>query len=257
MPMLKDAVKRKTHKERAQPASRRRFGLLEKKKDYKLRADDYHKKEKTILNLRRKAEERNPDEFYFAMEKGRTKDGVHEGRLTESNKYTQEQLQLMRTQDIGYINTKAQTDAKKVDRMKASLHFIGAAPRNKHTVFVDSTQEAQRFRPEEYFDTEPALLGRAFNRPRREQIDSDTLLVGGSGANASRVAKKAEKAKTVAYKELAQRMERVGKLRQAAQGMELAKAVAGNGRKRKLQPHELAEGSAGGKVFKWKKERKK
>lgn len=34
------------------------------------------------------------------------------GRLTESNKYTQEQLQLMRTQDIGYINTKAQTDAK-------------------------------------------------------------------------------------------------------------------------------------------------
>ncbi len=30
--------------------------------------------------LRRKAEERNPDEFYFAMEKARTKDGVHDGR---------------------------------------------------------------------------------------------------------------------------------------------------------------------------------
>mgnify|MGYP001807374027 CR=1 FL=1 len=30
--------------------------------------------------LKRKAEERNPDEFYFAMEKARTKDGVHEGR---------------------------------------------------------------------------------------------------------------------------------------------------------------------------------
>lgn len=27
--------------------------------------------------LRRKAEERNPDEFYFAMQKARTKDGLH------------------------------------------------------------------------------------------------------------------------------------------------------------------------------------
>jgi len=30
--------------------------------------------------LKRKAEERNPDEFYFAMEKARTKNGVHDGR---------------------------------------------------------------------------------------------------------------------------------------------------------------------------------
>lgn len=30
--------------------------------------------------LKRKAEERNPDEFYFAMEKARTKGGVHDGR---------------------------------------------------------------------------------------------------------------------------------------------------------------------------------
>ena len=30
--------------------------------------------------LQRKAEERNPDEFYFAMEKSRTKEGVHDAR---------------------------------------------------------------------------------------------------------------------------------------------------------------------------------
>lgn len=253
MPVLKDAVKRKTHKERAQPAARRRYGLLEKKKDYKLRADDYHKKEKAIQNLRRKAEERNPDEFYFAMENKRTKEGVHDGSLTQANKYTQEQLALMRTQDIGYINVKAQTDAKKVDRMKQSLHFIGAAPRNTHTVFVDSSEDAQRFRPEEYFGTEEAMLSRSFNRPRREQIDSDALIV--SGGNTSRVAKRAERAKAGAYKELSQRMERLGKLKQVSQGMELARAVAGKGRKRKMQPHEVHDGNA--KVFKWKKERKK
>jgi Utp11 protein len=57
-------------------AARRRYGLLEKKKDYILRAKDFHNKEKTLVQLRRKAEERNPDEFYFAMQRVGTKDGV-------------------------------------------------------------------------------------------------------------------------------------------------------------------------------------
>ena len=62
---LRNAVKRKTHKERAQPcvsttlgdppateavrrSERTRFGLLEKHKDYKLRAKDFHRKEDAI-----------------------------------------------------------------------------------------------------------------------------------------------------------------------------------------------------------------
>ncbi len=56
---------------------RRRFGLLERKKDYKARADDFHRKEKALEVLQRKAEERNPDEFYFGMEHARTRGGVH------------------------------------------------------------------------------------------------------------------------------------------------------------------------------------
>lgn len=56
------------------------------------------------------------------------------------------------------------------------------------------SQEARSFQPEDYFDTEPSLLGRAFNRPRRQQLDSSSLIVGGSGgADASRSAKKAAK----------------------------------------------------------------
>lgn len=48
MSSLANSVKRKTHKERSQPAARQKFGLLEKKKDYVQRAKDFHKKEKTI-----------------------------------------------------------------------------------------------------------------------------------------------------------------------------------------------------------------
>lgn len=73
MASLRKAIRRRIHKERAQPAHRRKLGLLEKHKDYKLRSRDYHRKEDAIKELRRKAAARNPDEFYFAMHKEKTK----------------------------------------------------------------------------------------------------------------------------------------------------------------------------------------
>ena len=63
----RNLVNRREHRERSQPAKRRRLGLLEKHKDYVLRARDFHRKERAITNLKRKADERNPDEFYFGM----------------------------------------------------------------------------------------------------------------------------------------------------------------------------------------------
>jgi hypothetical protein len=67
MASLRKALPQRTYQERHQPASRERFGLLEKHKDYVLRAKDYHKKQDRIRNLREKAALRNPDEFYFRM----------------------------------------------------------------------------------------------------------------------------------------------------------------------------------------------
>ncbi len=63
---------------------RRKLGFLERKKDYKARADDFHRKEKALEALQRKAEERNPDEFYFGMEHARTRGGVHVKRSAQS-----------------------------------------------------------------------------------------------------------------------------------------------------------------------------
>jgi U3 small nucleolar RNA-associated protein 11 len=64
---FKNAVRRREHRERSQPAARERFGLLEKHKDYQQRSRNFHNKEKRLADLRKKAENRNPDEFYFKM----------------------------------------------------------------------------------------------------------------------------------------------------------------------------------------------
>ena len=78
---MRNAVKRIEHKERSQPASRKKFGLLEKHKDYVVRAKDYHKKQKIIKNLKLKADFRNPDEFYFGMNSSQVVKGVHKKKL--------------------------------------------------------------------------------------------------------------------------------------------------------------------------------
>jgi U3 small nucleolar RNA-associated protein 11 len=52
---LRHLVKEKTHKERAQPAKRKKYGLLEKHKDYVLRARDYKAKVNRLKKLKEKA----------------------------------------------------------------------------------------------------------------------------------------------------------------------------------------------------------
>lgn len=247
---LANALKRKTHKERSQPASRSKYGLLEKRKDYLTRARDFHKKEAVIKNLKRKAEERNPDEFYFAMEKQRTKGGVHDGRQAQ-RQYSHAELQLMKTQDIKYVELKANVEAKRIKRMKESLHAIGAGQPSQHVVFVDSAEEAVAFQPEQYFDTHPDLLGRTFNRPRRAQLAATNAT--SAGPNAADALRKIDKRKAGAYNAVLQRDERLQQLSQVAGAMAYEKVVMGKGRKRKIKA------AAGGEPakYRWKRERKR
>ena len=73
MSSLRNSLHRRNHKERGQLAHRSKLGILEKHKDYVLRARDYHSKQDRLTRLRQKAAERNKDEFYFSMTKQRTK----------------------------------------------------------------------------------------------------------------------------------------------------------------------------------------
>jgi U3 small nucleolar RNA-associated protein 11 len=155
MSSLRNAVKRKTHKERAQPSHRAKFGLLEKHKDYVLRARDFNKKKKRLQALQEKAAFRNKDEFYFKMEKTGTKDGVFTKMNTEG--IDADTLKLLKTQDFNYIALKTKTEENKIDKLMGSLHSIAALQKmpnlNKHTVFVDSDEDLDSFEPARHAGT--------------------------------------------------------------------------------------------------------
>jgi U3 small nucleolar RNA-associated protein 11 len=155
MSSLRNAVKRKTHKERAQPSHRARFGLLEKHKDYVLRARDFNKKKKRLQALQEKAAFRNKDEFYFKMEKTGTKDGVFTKMNTEG--IDADTLKLLKTQDFNYIALKTKSEENKIEKLKGSLHSIAALQKipnlNKHTIFVDSDEDLESFAPSRHAGT--------------------------------------------------------------------------------------------------------
>lgn len=222
MSALRNAISRRAHKERPQPSHRTRFGLLEKHKDYVQRAQDFHKKEQTIRVLKEKAANRNPDEFYFKMISSQTVNGIHRGDRN-AKRYTEEELQLMKTQDIGYLMNKAQSERKKVERLKG-LHLPDLGKSNKHVFFAEDVEEAKALRP------------LVVNRPA-EPLETP------------RVRKKMKR-------EMEERSDRAEKLRAMAVTMTLQKQLTGKGRKRKLGPDEVST-PTDQPVYRWRTERKK
>ncbi|XP_039028283.1 probable U3 small nucleolar RNA-associated protein 11 [Hibiscus syriacus] len=105
-------------------------------------AKAFHKKEETLRKLKEKVAFRNPDEFYFQMIKTRIVDGVHKPE-NQVNKYTQEEPMLMKTQDIGYILQKLQSERKKVEKRTAVLHSVDNRPSNRHIYYAEDMEEAR------------------------------------------------------------------------------------------------------------------
>lgn len=170
--LLRNAVKRITHKERAQPNARKHLGLLEKHKDYVERATNFKNKQKYLSSLRKKASNRNEDEFYHHMHNSQVRGGVH--REKQSKELDKDTVDLLKTQDLAYIIHKKQIDEKKVEKLQQNVQLIGVmAPRN-HKIFVDSVEEVESFDPVEHFQTVPELINRSHNRLTRDQIENMT-----------------------------------------------------------------------------------
>jgi U3 small nucleolar RNA-associated protein 11 len=198
----RNAVQRKSHKERSQPAARTKWGLLEKHKDYVLRAQDFHRKNKALSVLKSKASFRNPDEFYFAMINAKTKKGVHIKERTET--FDSDLIKLLKTQDKNYVQYAKSLNAKKLEKLTAGslLDLPGDLlpgenePSRKrkanHVLFVDSQEEGmlcwllypsngctskeektvKNFDPVEHFGTTPELVNQPWNRLKRETLET-------------------------------------------------------------------------------------
>ncbi|KAK2595645.1 hypothetical protein QQS21_006616 [Conoideocrella luteorostrata] len=130
MSSMRNAVARRPHRERAQPLERRRLGLLEKHKDYSLRAKDFNKKKSQLKSLRQKASERNDDEFYFGMmsrkgpgsriKDGKSWDGTVQGDRGNKS-LSVDTVRLLKTQDMGYIRTMRQVVVKEIARLEEQV----------------------------------------------------------------------------------------------------------------------------------------
>ena len=146
--------------------------MLEKKKDYVLRAKDFNRKKKTIKGLKEKALNRNPDEFYFKMQNSAVKDGVHRNKKDVG--LDPEVIKVMKTQDLNYINLKRVAESRKIEKLQSSLHFL-TAPQNTHKIFFEDAAAMTKFDAAKHFDTAPELVRRAFNRPSMSTLESTTI----------------------------------------------------------------------------------
>ncbi|XP_069559829.1 probable U3 small nucleolar RNA-associated protein 11 [Brachyistius frenatus] len=226
--------RQKNHHERSQPAFRKHLGLLEKKKDYKLRADDYHKKQNTLAALRKKALDKNPDEFYFKMVNSQLKDGVHVTKKgQEEAEVTEEQKKVMRTQDIKYVEMKRVAEAKKIERLKGELHLLDAESKqkNKHTFFVDSKEEVQTFNLASHLRTAPELVDRVYNRPTLETLEMKSI----QGAVQPHIIKKLARQRKHQYRILSQRIDREKKMFVISQKIQTRKDLQDKTKKVKVK----------------------
>ncbi|TVY46544.1 U3 small nucleolar RNA-associated protein [Lachnellula occidentalis] len=124
MSSMRNAVQRRNHRERGQPEERKKWGLLEKNKDYKLRAADHKTKKTKLKQLKQKVLDKNPDEFYFSMlsrsgpaTRGKNRTGTVNGDRG-NQVLSQEASRLFKTQDIGYIRTIRNQTTKEVAELE-------------------------------------------------------------------------------------------------------------------------------------------
>lgn len=223
-------VQKKQHRERSQTQDRSRFGLLEKKKDYRLRAADYHKKEAALKALRAKAATYNPDEYYHAMTRRETdEDGIIIARHKEEV-LTTDQIKLLKTQDANYVRTMRLNELAQIKKQRDQLDFLA---KGKHTVFVDSVEDQALFQPEKYFKTDKSMLDRRENRLRLDQLERNERVVRQRELDAEEKDKEYQE-KLLRYKQLKARMEREDLLKEVEYHMDMGREILKKGPKHRV-----------------------
>lgn len=238
-------VQKKQHRERSQVSSRARFGLLEKKKDYKLRSENFHKNQAKLKLLKEKAKNFNEDEYYHAMTKRKTnEDGILIQNREFSKNLSNDEVLLLKNQDLNYLNLISSKESKKIHKTLENSNLFKS--NGKHVVFVENQKDFNNFKPDEYFQTTTELLERRENRLKIDQLIDNDLSIDQDNQHL-------EDALAFKKKELdilKQRLEREKKLTNVKNKLQLQKELMKKGPKKKI----VKDGQV---VFKWKNQRKR
>jgi U3 small nucleolar RNA-associated protein 11 len=166
---IKKYIPRRKYRERSQNERRKKLGFLEKKQDYKIRAEDYHAKEKKYQNLKEAARTRNPDEFYHKMIKAKIIDGEH---VQFPDDKTLEQKIVTNTQFINLVNFKKSQLEKEAEKLKYRLqmnkNIFDGGNKSTHTLYYEDEDE--------YFEEqkkEKELLSKKRNRNKTKKKDKN------------------------------------------------------------------------------------
>lgn len=221
-------AQRRTHRERSQPAHRaKKFGLLEKHKDYVVRAKDFNKKKNIIKQLRNIADEKNPDEYYRGMINSKTVDGKH--KTEKDNSISADALKLLKTQDANYLGVKMQSERKKIEKLQCVLHDTMQEKINSHTVFVDSDEDLEAFDPADY-ENPVAIV--EYSSVQQKQLG---------------------KVKKQQYSLLRLRQERLQTLHEASSKLRLQRTIAAS----KGRVFKSVDEDTGDATYRWRKQRAK
>ncbi|ODM18761.1 hypothetical protein SI65_05378 [Aspergillus cristatus] len=127
MSSMRNAVHRRQHRERGQLQGREKWGILEKHKDYSLRANDYNQKKAKLARLSEKARDRNPDEFAFGMMSSHSgKAGKHGSASRDSaaaRGLSHEAIKLLKTQDAAYLRTVGERVRREMERVEQEVRL--------------------------------------------------------------------------------------------------------------------------------------
>lgn len=290
MSNFRNAVYRRTHQERGQVTARKRHGLLEKKKDYKLRAQDYHRKKDRLQELQEQAIQRNPDEFYFGMTNTHVKDGKHVVKRVGKKRNHAEMLE-MKTQDIVYLENERLIEQKKIEKLLASSSgFHGELAGSRFLLLhpdAEEGPESATISPElasvaAHYGAPPQAIGSAV--PKLPSVDVDQ----GASRRMSRVRrpdvppaaphslpaahrgscdplpppqkelKTLDKERLKQHRELMARIERKEKIDQQFQELVKQKNLMGKGRRSKFVKRDrFGDVIESETVYKWAPERKR
>ena len=124
--------------------------------DYSLRSRDYNEKKARLKVLRRKADERNPDEFYYGMLSSKSNHGrkvAERGNTSLSH----DVVKLLKTQDASYLRNAIQETSKAIQKLEQEYSLkedaipevlgreSGEQRSSAHILFAEDLEEQRDF----------------------------------------------------------------------------------------------------------------